>query len=129
MSENPDNEKTALESISECVAKEMMGDRQDEFGIDWDNLLELVALIMSSIVDNCPANDVKLAKAIGKPNLLQRIGFRRRVVRLCEGCGHQRWEGEWGAVSAAVISEVAKLDDSQRLDIIQEIRSNEWLVV
>ena len=101
-------------------------------GIPLDEILalvELVAKIIYSVIEDCNAPESKLIEIFRKPQFMQRIGFRNRVFRACESCHLRRWQQKSGDIAEAALNLAKSAPKEQLIGAIFETRNEDWLAI
>ena len=120
-----------LEEFANTAAEKVAGAKpaEGEAALDFAAIIELVMSIVSQIVDNCPASDAEVVKAVKKPNLVQRAKFRALVSRECNNCWRAHLKDQSGKVSQAMLELAESTPEADALAVVYEARNPDWMLI
>lgn len=121
------------EHYAESVAVEVLGPRPVEGGkaaLPWDQIIQMAMQIFTALLASCPAKDTQKLAAIKTPGLRGRGKFDALVYQSCQCCAPTSvMRRNSAAISSAMQSEAAKMDDGDILGIIFAIQNDGWEVI
>lgn len=99
------------------------------YGIDITAILEIVMTVIKTLMENCPQSNANAARSLKKPNLLQRVALMSACKNHCDSCAVHFQKGLAGDMQRSMLKRAAAMSDEQALQLVQEARGFDYLLV